>query len=135
MCDSAVGMEPYFPSDSPFERPPHPSPLPLLDKIFPFPSSLDKIPHGLLPPTISHQQSKCMKYEELLSCYLALWFQSKLLHHLTLCQCEPNLLHFLPLALSNIGRPWQRWSSVAYLQIFAPEFLILYVFAYLPQNF
>ena len=51
-----------FPPDSPFERPPHPSPFPSWIRFSTFPSSLDKIPHGLLPPTISHQQSNFFQF-------------------------------------------------------------------------
>ena len=78
MCDSAVGMEPYFPSDSPFERPPHPSPFPSWIRFSPSPPAwirfLLDCCHQQFPTNSQtyFQFCSCMKYEELLSCYLAL---------------------------------------------------------------
>ena len=142
MCDSAVGMEPYFPAILHLSAR-HILPLfPSWIRFSLFPSSLDKIPPGLLPPTISHQQSNLfsillrwnMKKKKVLSRYLVLVPKQV---HLTLCQCEPNLLHFLPLALSNIwltlaevvlrcifANICPRISHFGYFGIFAPKFLI-----------
>ena len=67
-----------FPPDSPFERPPHPSPFPSWIRFSPSPPAwirfLMDCCHQQFP---SNSQTffnfySCMKYEELLSCYLVL---------------------------------------------------------------